>query len=303
MVTKSADTANLWIVDNQLRRAAETNGVKILGSPKAWTDLPWTRKYFKKQPKMGYFVWVKAQPSCPFFSCVNIKKEKTQQDLRNLVVIEKGLKVKIGGVCSALSLKLQGQHLAQGKIVIKQGSQVEYEHIHRWGQKDVVISDYKFYLEPDSQLNYTYKSKKSPQKIKLSNKFYLQERAKVKLNIIGDCQNTQFESLDEIYLQGKDSSGISNLRFISRANSQIKATSRMIAEAAGTGHLDCQSLNLDSTARVSLIPEVTVENDQAQITHEASIGRVSEEQLNYLRMRGLTEDEAIDLIASGFLKI
>jgi Fe-S cluster assembly scaffold protein SufB len=45
------------------------------------------------------------------------------------------------------------------------------------------------------------------------------------------------------------------------------------------------------------------ESKEAQITHEASIGKISEEQLNYLRSRGLNEKEAIDLIISGFLSV
>jgi Fe-S cluster assembly scaffold protein SufB len=60
---------------------------------------------------------------------------------------------------------------------------------------------------------------------------------------------------------------------------------------------------IDKNSKISLIPELICQNKKAQITHEASIGKISEEELNYLRMRGLTEDEAINLIVSGFLKI
>ncbi|PIZ89560.1 MAG: hypothetical protein COX89_00870 [Candidatus Nealsonbacteria bacterium CG_4_10_14_0_2_um_filter_37_10] len=57
--------------------------------------------------------------------------------------------------------------------------------------------------------------------------------------------------------------------------------------------------------KISSIIQITLicQNKEAQITHEASIGKISEEELNYLRMRGLTEKEAIDLIVTGFLTI
>jgi hypothetical protein len=51
-----------------------------------------------------------------------------------------------------------------------------------------------------------------------------------------------------------------------------------------------------------LVPELVNENKDALLTHEASIGRISEEELNYLRARGLSENEAIDLIVAGFLE-
>ena len=69
------------------------------------------------------------------------------------------------------------------------------------------------------------------------------------------------------------------------------------------GHLDCQALITDRNAKVSLVPEVECEDKEAQVTHEASIGKVSEEQLNYLRTRGLTEEQALNLIISGFLRM
>ncbi|MBD3250387.1 MAG: hypothetical protein GF381_02355 [Candidatus Pacebacteria bacterium] len=303
MAIKNAANANLWIVDQHLKQVAETEGVEILESPQAWQMHSWTREYFDREPKKGYFVWVKDQPSCPFFSCVNIKQAKHQQNLQNLVVIDPGLTVKIGGVCSALSLKLNALHQAQGKIIIKQGSKVEYDHVHRWGKGDVVAPNYEFYLEESAQIDYTYKTNKTPLELSLINKFYVQQKASVRLNIVADLEQTKFDSLDEIHLLGKGSAGISNLRFVSRSGAQVRAQSKMVAQEAATGHLDCQSLNLAPDARVSLVPEVMVNHPQAQITHEASIGRVSEDQLNYLRMRGLTEKEAVNLIASGFINI
>jgi Fe-S cluster assembly scaffold protein SufB len=76
-----------------------------------------------------------------------------------------------------------------------------------------------------------------------------------------------------------------------------------LANSPSKGHLDCQGLLVDKKSKISLIPALICQNKETQITHEASIGKISEEQLTYLRMRGLSEKEAIDLICSGFLKI
>jgi len=50
------------------------------------------------------------------------------------------------------------------------------------------------------------------------------------------------------------------------------------------------------------VPKLICKDPRGQVTHEASIGKISEEELNYLRTRGLKEEEAVDLIVSGFLK-
>ena len=84
-------------------------------------------------------------------------------------------------------------------------------------------------------------------------------------------------------------------------NSLISADSQIRAEAEAKGHLDCQGLLIDEKAKVSMIPALVCSHKKAQITHEASIGRVSETELNYLMMRGLSEKQALDLIINGFL--
>ena len=58
---------------------------------------------------------------------------------------------------------------------------------------------------------------------------------------------------------------------------------------------------LDPTAKIKLIPELEVEDQDAELTHEASIGKLSAEQILYLRSRGLTSKQAEDLILRGFL--
>ena len=69
----------------------------------------------------------------------------------------------------------------------------------------------------------------------------------------------------------------------------------------GRGHLDCQGLVVGEKAMIRLVPSLVVKNKNALLTHEASIGKISEDELNYLRSRGLNKSEAIDLIVSGFL--
>lgn len=83
--------------------------------------------------------------------------------------------------------------------------------------------------------------------------------------------------------------------------SRIIAHSKMIANDARTGHLDCMGLLLAEDSSINAIPELVNKHKDASLTHEASVGKISEEVLNYLRNRGLTEAQAIDLIVSGFL--
>lgn len=293
--------ANYKQIDNKIPQICELKGTKILSVENAWKKYDWTRKYFKKKPKYGYFIWVNKNLDLSLFTCASIASQNIKQDIQNLLVIESGIKVKIKGICDCLRKNLSGTHKASGKIIIKEDSMLEYHHIHSWGKKDIVNSDYEFLLEKNAKLDYVCKIFSCPEKLKIKTLAVLLENSSANLSISGSFSETQTDIKDTLILKQKNSSGIIKLKLAGRKNSKISACSRVIAKNQSTGHLDCQALLENKNSIISLIPELVCENNQAQITHEASIGRISEEVLYYLMTRGLNKKQAIDLIINGFL--
>ena len=300
---KNAKNANFWQIDNKLKKISKLNGIVILPSFEAWEKFIWTRKFLKKKPKEGYFIWIKNQINFPLTTCINVVSPKISQNLNNLLVVEKNIKAKMNAVCSAAKNNLCAKHRAKGKLLLKQGASLEYEHFHKWGQNDFVNLEYEFTLEKNSRLAYSYKNLFPPKRLEASTIIRSMQGSSSNLEISINALNSEIKIKDTTFLQGKKSQGLVKLRLVGGKKSQISALSRMIAKAPAKGHLDCQGLLIDNSSKISLIPELICQNKEAQITHEASIGKISEEQLNYLKMRGLTEKEAIELIIGGFLKI
>ena len=300
---KNARNVHFWQIDNQVKKILKVKGVILLTSPEAWRKFSWTRKYFSQKPEQGYFIWVKNQINFPLFSCISIAHKNISQKLQNLLIIEKNLKISLQGSCNALKKDLNGKHRAEGKIILKEGSGLKYNHIHSWGEKDIVEPEYEFILEKNSKLDYTYKTLFTPQKLRISNSFSLSAGASCDIKMIVNCVKTETNIKDVLILKGPGSSGVINLRLVGGEESKILAHSQVIADSESKGHLDCQGLLTDKKSQISLIPELICKNKLAQITHEASIGKISEEQLIYLRMKGLTEKEATNLIINGFLEI
>ncbi len=288
-------------IDHRVQNILKIKGVEILPAKLSWEKYNWLRPYFFKKPKEGYFIWVKKQVGFPLFTCISISSKNLRQNLQNLLIIEKNLKVNLKGVCNSQRKDLNCGHKARGKIILKEGSSLKYSHIHSWSEKDIVEPDYEFLLEKNSELDYTYKNLFSPKNLKIKTDFNLLAGAAANIKIIADCRQTQTEIKDTLRLKGKGSSGQIQLRLVGRKNSQIEAKSLIVADSAGKGHLDCQGLLIDKDSIISLDPKLVCKNKLAQLTHEASIGKISEEELNYLRMRGLTESEAVNLIVNGFL--
>jgi len=292
---------NFWQIDHQVKNISEIEGVIVLASPTAWAKFPWTRKFFQEKPKEGYFVWLKRQVNFPLLTCLTIASPKISQNLKNLLVIEKGIKAQANVACNAKGMNLAGIHKATGKLILKEGVFLEYNHFHQWGKKDFVNSDYEFSLEKGSRLIYNYKNFFSPENLEFKTTIHCQEYSSSNLNFVINSSNSTARIKDTIFLEGKNSQSIVRLRLVGREKSQIEAVSQISALSPGKGHLDCQGLLVDKTAKITLIPQLICQNKDAQLTHEASLGKISEEELTYLRMRGLTKKETIDLIVSGFL--
>jgi len=66
--------------------------------------------------------------------------------------------------------------------------------------------------------------------------------------------------------------------------------------------VECDTIILDGSSYSDTIPTNIVENNQSKIEHEATVSKVSEEQLFYLMSRGLTEEQAMEMIVMGFIE-
>jgi uncharacterized protein len=299
---EGANKFNYLQIDNQIRKITEIDGVTVLSSQKAWDDFSWTRQYFGSRPKEGYFVWVKKQVEFPLSTCVTLANKGVSQNLSNLLVIEKGIRAKAFVTCNAKAMNLYGTHRAKGKMVLKEGVSLEYNHTHKWGENDFVSPDYEFILGKNSKLIYNYQNLLPPKTMEFKTKMTQAENSSSNINVVINSENSQVKINEQVLLNGKDSQSVLRLRLVGKKNADISSQSVMEANAPSRGHLDCQGLLVDKTAKISLTPGLVCRNKDSQITHEASIGKISEDELTYLRMRGLSEDEAIDLIINGFLK-
>ena len=298
---RSVRSANYLQVDNEIRRIFTEKGIIIRPSREAYEDFRWTRDYFEQKPKEGYFIWFKKQIDYPLITCIAISSPKVSQEPMNLVVIEENVEAEINSVCYAVNKDLHGIHVGRSKIVLKENSRLKMKHFHKWGKGDTVRSSLEFSVGKGAKLSHTYKCVEVPSKLETETDTFLESHSSVNLEtvVLAKCGDVYIQ--DSTFLNGKGSSGISRVRLIGDEESRIVAHSKMIANDVGIGHLDCMGLLLAGNSSINAIPELINRNRNASLTHEAFVGKISEENLNYLRSRGLTEAEAIDLIVTGFL--
>jgi Fe-S cluster assembly scaffold protein SufB len=108
---------------------------------------------------------------------------------------------------------------------------------------------------------------------------------------------------ESLFLNGENARGLAKSRIVSADRCQ----SEVIGEAVGNapfarGHIDCVEIIKGKEARASAVPRLVVVDDRAKLTHEAAIGSVDKKQVETLMARGLTEDEAVDVVVRGMLR-
>lgn len=104
-----------------------------------------------------------------------------------------------------------------------------------------------------------------------------------------------------IELNGDNSSADVVSRSVAREHSKQRYCSRIVGNAACSGHTECDAIIMNS-AKVLAVPELEANNIDAALIHEAAIGKIAGDQLIKLMTLGLTEQEAEEQIVNGFLK-
>ena len=104
-----------------------------------------------------------------------------------------------------------------------------------------------------------------------------------------------------IELNGTDASAQIISRSVAKDKSEQVFNPRAVGNALCHAHVQCDSIIMDD-AHIRSIPEIAANHCDAQIIHEAAIGRINNDQLTKLRTLGLTESEAEAIIIEGFLK-
>jgi len=109
------------------------------------------------------------------------------------------------------------------------------------------------------------------------------------------------ETLFDVKLNGDNSSTHVTSRSVATENSKQKFVSKVSGNAKCFAHVECDAIIKD-TAKVQAIPEITANHIDANLIHEAAIGKIDGEQLIKLMTLGLSEKEAEEEIIKGFLR-
>ena len=209
--------------------------------------------------------------------------------------------------CSAPNYSVDALHAAVVEVVALPGSKVRYTTIQNWSNDVYNLVTKRAHAHAHSVVEWVDANIGSRRTVKYPAIYLRGEGARAEIISVawaaaGQHQDTGAKA---IHLAPNTTSRIVAKSVSSGGGiSTYRGTVRVAPGATGcTTSVRCDALIMDEGSRSETFPYIDIAEDDTTMAHEATVGRISDEQIFYLMSRGLTENEAQNLVVQGFLEI
>ncbi len=256
----------------------------------------------------GSFVYVPegVHVEIPLQSYFRLNAAGAGQFEHTLIIVEKGGSLHFIEGCSAPKYNVTNLHAGCVELFVKEGARLRYSTIENWSRNMMNLNTKRALVEKDGLIEWVSGSFGSHISCLYPCSILHGESARCEFT--GVTFASKGQNLDTgasvIHVAPHTSANI-NTRTISKAGG--KATYRSAVKVTKNApfakcSVNCESLMLDSDSRSDTLPVMDIEGDEADIGHEAKIGRISDEAIFYLTSRGIEEEEARAMIVRGFVE-
>ena len=257
----------------------------------------------------GSFVYVPkgVEVPLPLQAYFRINGENTGQFERTLIVVEEGAKVHYIEGCTAPIYATESLHAAVVEVVALAGSKVRYTTIQNWSNDVYNLVTKRAHAYANSHVEWIDANTGSRLTMKYPAIYLRGEGASadvISVAVAGRGQH-QDTGAKAVHLAPNTTSRIVS-KSVSKDGGRATYRGQLKVAPGATGvtaSVRCDALMLDDQSRSDTYPYIDIQEDDTTMTHEATVGKVSAEQVFYLMSRGLTENEATNLIVQGFLEV
>jgi Fe-S cluster assembly protein SufB len=313
------------VVYHSVREELTKIGVVFMGTDQALKEYPEIfRKYFgtvvpAEDNKFaalnaavwsgGSFVYVPkgVEVPLPLQAYFRINGENTGQFERTLIVVEEGAKVHYIEGCTAPIYATDSLHAAVVEVIALAGSKVRYTTIQNWSNDVYNLVTKRAHAYAHSTVEWVDANTGSRKTVKFPAIYLVGEGATAEVISVAVAGRGQHQDTGAkaVHLAPNTTSRIVS-KSVSKDGGRATYRGQLKVAPGATGvtaSVRCDALMLDDLSRSDTYPYIDIGEDDTTMTHEATVGKVSAEQVFYLMSRGLTENEATNLIVQGFLEV
>ena len=242
----------------------------------------------------------------PLQSYFRINNEKTGQFERSLIIVDEGAEISYVEGCTAPSYSKESLHAAVVEIVVLKGAKCRYTTVQNWSTNIINLVTQRAIVYEDAQMEWIDGNIGSQMNMKYPACILAGERAKgtvISIAVSGKNQQ-QDAGARMIHLAPNTTSTIISKSIVKNGGlTNYRGTVRHEKGAHNSrSHVECDTLMLDDQSLSDTIPTNEVKNSTSYIEHEATVSKISEDQLFYLMSRGISEKDAVQMIVMGFIE-
>jgi len=256
----------------------------------------------------GYFI--RSLPGSkevfPLQACMFIGDEKVMQTAHNIIIAEENSELHIITGCATGEDVSSALHVGVSEFYLKKGSKITFTMVHNWAEQVDVRPRTGVMVGDDSTYISNYILTSPVRSIQSYPTAYCSgENSRVVFqSILGGQKDSVLDMGSRVLLEGRGSSSEMISRAVSKDQSQIYSRGHLAGRVPDVkGHLECHGLVLSDDSMIYAVPELEGSSTDLEMSHEAAVGKIAEEEVLYLTSRGLTEDEADSMIVRGFLSM
>ncbi len=284
--------------------------LSIKEAVKEYPDL--VEKYGLKKVKIdlrevnnGVFIYVPKNTRLidPVYNCFVLASKGFVQKVYNLVIVDDGSEVV--GVTGCLSLVHEAIHSSHEEAYVGEESKYYKIMVHNWLPKVVVSAIKRVTLMSEASYYDYYINSTSLNRMSfITDVFHEGGRSSSRIDqVVIGSEKSKLQYITTTYLSAPGSNTEIISRVLGMGESYVETRSSVVAIKPGVrGHVECRGLLISDKATIAAIPILKSGVSDSTLTHEASIGKIKIDEVEYLMARGFSEDEAVSLIIRGFLE-
>ena len=256
----------------------------------------------------GTFIYVPkgVKVEQPLQAYFRMNRMASGQFEHTLIIADEGAEVTYIEGCSAPRYNASSLHAGCVELFVKKGAKMKYISVENWSHNTYNLNTKRAIVEENGEIQWVGGNMGSGVTMLYPSSVLVGEGAKSdNLGIVfAGKDQVQDTGAKAIHLAPNTTStirsksvskdgGVANYRGLIKVSQQAKGASASLV---------CDSLLLDDASEANTFPAVMNKQDDVTISHEATIGKIGEEELFYLQSRGLSRDDAVRMVVNGFVE-
>ncbi len=256
----------------------------------------------------GTFIYVPkgVKVTIPLQAYFRMNAERGGQFEHTLIIVDEGAQLHYIEGCSAPVYNASSLHAGGVEIFVLKNARVRYSSIENWSKNTFNLNTKRAIVHEHGIIEWVGGNLGSGVTMLYPCSVLIGEYARSEHTSIAYAGKGQHQDVGaKVHHLAPNTSSIITSKSISK-DGGITSYRGLVEVSERAEHtrskVECDALMMDSISTSQTYPIITVRNDSTDMAHEASVGKINDDQIFYLMSRGLSEKEAADLIVSGFIE-